>query len=66
MATAYKQYKIYLKEIFLKEFFPGAGLITNTQIKINNTYPEHADLHHPLIAYLLPQLPVLVSKKITV
>ena len=48
---------------FLKEDFPRYGFITNTHIKINNLYPGHSDLHHPLIAYLLPQLPALVSKK---
>lgn len=48
---------------FLKDIFFHPGIITNTQIKINNSCPGHADLHHPLIAYLLPQLPALVSKK---
>lgn len=48
---------------FLKNTSYNAGIITNTHIKINNLYPGHADLHHPLVAFLLPKLPMLISKK---
>ncbi len=39
------------------------GIITNTQIKINNNCPSHSELHHPLIATLLPKLTSLLFKK---